>query len=169
MSYTHLSYDERLIIAAYLEYADIKRITIANALKRDPKTITLEILKHRYLSIRKNQRNKCGRQNDCIVTRLCEDCAYGQCKFCRHDNCNQICGLFSEFSHFKKGLPGLQAVLDKIQLFLLQGIKIVFQLLVYCRSSAEDIAVSNLCFIGFYQFIDNLLCLILGKISIITS
>jgi len=37
MSYTHLSYDERLIIAAYLEYADIKRITIANALKRDPK------------------------------------------------------------------------------------------------------------------------------------
>jgi len=97
MSYTHLSYNERLIIAAYLEYADIKRITIANALKRDPKTITLEILKHRYLSIRKNQRNKCGRQNDCIVTRLCEDCAYGQCKFCRHDNCNQICGLFSEF------------------------------------------------------------------------
>lgn len=89
--YKHLTLEERQDIESYLNTPNVLLKTIALAIGRSSKAIREEIKKHRILRIRANQRNKCGNQNNCNVTRLCPDCINGHCKFCRHDNCNQIC------------------------------------------------------------------------------
>jgi len=92
--YTHLKPDERKIIESDLNHPDITLKVIADHLGRSEKCIRNEILKHRQLKIRSNQKNKCGKQEVCEKQRLCTHCIQGLCKFCRHDNCNQICSEF---------------------------------------------------------------------------
>lgn len=94
-TYKQLSREERIIIESSLATPDIKLKVLAAKLGRDPKSIRYEITHHRQLKIRSNQKNKCGLQNDCCMTRLCPDCITGTCRFCGHDNCNEICPSFT--------------------------------------------------------------------------
>ncbi len=92
--YSHLNIEERKEIEEYLRNPEITLKLIAAQMKRDPKCIREELKRNRILRFRKNQRNKCGKQNDCRKTRLCTHCITGMCKFCMHDNCNEICDQF---------------------------------------------------------------------------
>ena len=92
--YTHLTIEERKELEEYLNIENITLKLIAAQMERDPKCIREEVKKHRVLRVRKNQKNKCGKQNECRRTRLCTHCLSGQCKSCTHDNCNEICDQF---------------------------------------------------------------------------
>lgn len=96
LSYKHISLQERETIENLLSSPDVLLKTIAASLDRSSKSIRHEIMKHRSLRIRSNQKNKCGKQNDCTLSRLCGDCIAGRCSTCSHDNCNQICPYFSK-------------------------------------------------------------------------
>lgn len=93
-TYKHLSFDERLIIQNLLSDPNITLKMIAFTLNRSPKAIRYEITHHHRIVIRANTPNKCGRQNQCDRTRLCIHCLQGRCKFCKHDNCNDLCPDF---------------------------------------------------------------------------
>lgn len=93
-TYKQLSKEERIIIESSLPTKDLKLKVLAAKLGRDPKSIRYEITHHRQLKVRSNQKNKCGLQNECCTTRLCPDCVSGKCRFCGHDNCNEICPSF---------------------------------------------------------------------------
>ncbi|MBR2676892.1 MAG: helix-turn-helix domain-containing protein [Solobacterium sp.] len=93
-SYKHLSLEERKNLEELLHNPEITLKQIGVQMERDPKCIREEIKRHRIRRVRKNQHNKCGKQNDCIQTRLCTHCLTGQCRFCTHDNCNEICTNF---------------------------------------------------------------------------
>ena len=95
--YTHLSLEERKEIESLLNTQNISLKQIASILNRSPKCIRYEIIHHRKIRIRANQRNKCGRQNSCEIHRLCTHCVSGLCKFCTHDNCNELCDQFISF------------------------------------------------------------------------
>lgn len=101
-TYKHLSLDERTIIEHSLANPDLKLKVLAKKLNRDPKCIRYEVTNHRQLRIRSNQKNKCGLQNNCCINRLCSDCLNGKCKFCRHDNCNEICPSFTSEPNCKR-------------------------------------------------------------------
>ena len=94
-SYKHISFQEREAIENLLSTPDILLKTIASSVSRSSKSIRNEIIKHRSLRIRSNQKNKCGSQNNCSISRLCGDCITGRCSKCSHDNCNEICPHFS--------------------------------------------------------------------------
>lgn len=101
-SYHQLSADERKIIESCLSIDGITRKTIATQLGRDPKSISYEILHHRQVKVRTNQRNVCGRQNSCNKVRLCTDCLTGMCKFCRHKYCNNLCPDFTDINQCRR-------------------------------------------------------------------
>lgn len=92
--YTHLNIEERKDLEELLQNPEITLKLIAAQMGRDPKCIREEIKRNRVLRVRANQRNKCGKQEECKRTRLCTHCLTGQCKFCTHDNCNEICDQF---------------------------------------------------------------------------
>lgn len=94
-TYKQLSLDERIIIEHTLANSDLKLKVLAEKLNRDPKCIRYEVTHHRQLRVRSNQKNKCGLQDECCVNRLCPDCVTGKCRFCGHDNCNEICPSFT--------------------------------------------------------------------------
>ena len=50
-----------------------KLCDIAASLNKDPRGIKYEIVHHRTLFVRSNLHNKCGKQNICTRTRLCND------------------------------------------------------------------------------------------------
>ena len=77
--YTHLTIEERKELEEYLNIENITLKLIAAQMERDPKCIREEVKKHRVLRVRKNQKNKCGKQNECRRTRLCTHCLSGQC------------------------------------------------------------------------------------------
>ena len=93
-TYKQLSFDERLIIQNLLSDPNITLKMIALTLNRSPKAIRYEITHHLRIVVRANTYNKCGRQNQCDRTRLCTHCLQGHCKFCKHDNCNDLCPDF---------------------------------------------------------------------------
>ena len=93
-TYKQLSFDERLIIQNLLSDPNITLKMIALTLNRSPKAIRYEITHHLRIVVRANTYNKCGRQNQCDHTRLCTHCLQGHCKFCKHDNCNDLCPDF---------------------------------------------------------------------------
>lgn len=74
-----------------------KLCVIAQELDRDPRGIKYEILQHRELFVRKNQRNKCGIQHTCKKKRLCPKCDSGLCKYCGHMHCDSLCDDFAEY------------------------------------------------------------------------
>lgn len=79
-----------------------KLCVIADCLERDPRGIKYEIMTHRYLFVRKNQRNKCGIQHKCQKKRLCSDCDSGLCKYCNHISCDVFCSDFTEAPDCKR-------------------------------------------------------------------
>lgn len=93
-TYKQLSFDERLIIQNLLSDPNITLKMIALTLNRSPKAIRYKITHHLRIVIRANTPNKCGRQNQCDRTRLCTHCLQGHCKFCKHDNRNDLCPDF---------------------------------------------------------------------------
>ncbi len=93
-TYKQLSFDERLIIQNLLSNPNITLKMIALTLNRSPKAIRYEMTHHLRIVVRANTHNKCGRQNQCDHTRLCTHCLQGHCKFCKHDNCNDLCPDF---------------------------------------------------------------------------
>ena len=93
-SYFHLSLEERKTIESCLCIADITLKQIAAILNRSPKCVRYEVTRHRHISIRVNQHNKCGRQNSCDIRRLCTHCLSGLCRGCTHNNCNNMCSDF---------------------------------------------------------------------------
>ncbi|NBL00490.1 MAG: IS30 family transposase [Erysipelotrichia bacterium] len=74
---------------------------IALELNRDPRGIKYEIIHHRELFVRKNQRNKCGIQITCKKKRLCNHCDSGLCKHCGHIHCDTFCSDFCETPNCK--------------------------------------------------------------------
>ena len=101
-TYKQLSFGERFIIQNQLFNPDITLKMIANTLNRSPKAIRYEITHHLKVIIRANAHNKCGRQNTCDRSRLCTHCLRGLCKFCKHDNCNDLCPDFISFPVCKR-------------------------------------------------------------------
>lgn len=93
-TYRHMMLEDRKIIENLLNTSCITLKQISMTLGRDPKTIREEIKGHRYLFIAAQRRNKCGMQESCEQVRLCNHCEHGKCKFCKHRNCNEICGNF---------------------------------------------------------------------------
>ena len=94
-TYSQLNYDDRLFIEEKLNIKDITLKQISSSLHRDGKTIREEIRNNRFISIPGNRRNKCGLQESCDKVRLCTHCVNGQCRYCRHQNCNELCGDFT--------------------------------------------------------------------------
>lgn len=94
--YSHISLNERETIESFLNTPDVPLKSIASSLDRSPKAIRNEIKKHRSLRIRSNQKNKCGKQNNCVISHLCGDCITGKCTHCSHHNCNEICPDFTK-------------------------------------------------------------------------
>lgn len=93
-SYKHFSRDERVLIESNLNQGLISLKLLAAQLKRSPKAIRNEIKRHRYVLVRDNKRNKCGRQTYCNRQHLCNDCENGFCKACRFHYCNDTCPDF---------------------------------------------------------------------------
>lgn len=91
-----MSSEERKTLESCLDIGGTTRKTIATQLGRDPKSISYEIVHHRQIKYRNNQRNVCGRQDSCEIVRLCTDCSHGLCKFCRHKYCNDLCNDFTD-------------------------------------------------------------------------
>lgn len=96
-TYKHLSIEERKLIESLLNINDIKLKNVSSQLGRSDKCVRNEIITHRYVVVRGNQHNKCGRQNTCRIQRLCTHCISGLCKGCKHDNCNQLCEDFVDY------------------------------------------------------------------------
>ena len=90
-----MNHDDRIIIEDSLNIPGITLKQISSRLGRDGKTVREEIKKHRYISVPANRRNKCGKQEVCEKRRLCSHFVSGLCKFCGHDNCNQLCDEFT--------------------------------------------------------------------------
>lgn len=91
LSYTHITRDERIQIESHLNQGNASLKILAAQLCRSPKAIRNELKKHRYIVVRENRRNKCGRQLYCKRQHLCDDCENGLCKACRHRYCNDNC------------------------------------------------------------------------------
>jgi len=99
--YHHLSSNQRSQLELFLNN-DYKLINIANELNRDPRGISKEIKRNRYLFVRSNAKNKCGIQNTCSISRLCDTCVSGKCKYCKFAKCSSICNHFVEFPQCKR-------------------------------------------------------------------
>lgn len=90
----HLTLSDRKDIEKGLN-EDLKLVRIADLIGKDERTISKEIYKHRYLKANQSKRypNNCGRQKVCDKSHLCDSdkCLNGKCKFCGHNNCNDLC------------------------------------------------------------------------------
>lgn len=94
-SYKHIDRDERLFLESNLNRDSISLKLLASQINRSSKAIRNEIKRHRYLLVRDNKRNKCGRQTHCSRKHLCDDCENGSCKACRYHYCNDMCPDFT--------------------------------------------------------------------------
>lgn len=94
-TYKQMTYEDRVFIEERLNVRDITLKQISSSLGRDDKTIREEIRNNRYISIAGNRKNKCGNQENCDKVRLCTHCVSGQCRFCRHQKCNELCEEFT--------------------------------------------------------------------------
>ena len=95
--YKHLSLEERKSIEVLLNHSDIKLKQIALSINHSPKCVREEIKAHRVVRIHSNKTNKCGRQDSCKKHRLCTYCISGDCKSCKHKDCNKLCDEFVSY------------------------------------------------------------------------
>ena len=95
--YKHLSLEERKSIEVLLNHSDIKLKQIALSINHSPKCVREEIKAHRVVRIHSNKTNKCGRQVSCKKHRLCTYCISGDCKSCKHKDCNKLCDEFVSY------------------------------------------------------------------------
>ncbi len=100
--YSHLSFEERKLIETNLNIPNISLKRISSSLHRSDRCIRYEIKSHRFVFIRPNKRNKCGRQNTCTVKHLCNSCANGKCRLCSYQKCNNLCPDFIEYPICKR-------------------------------------------------------------------
>ena len=96
--YKHLTKQERNSIE-FLLNVDTKLSEIAIQLNRDPRSISKEVKRNRYLFNKKNSKNICGIQDSCVKTRLCNNCLSGKCKYCSYAKCSDICNDFVTEPH----------------------------------------------------------------------
>lgn len=99
--YKHLNQDQRNIIKLLLD-KNYKLKEIAAQIGKDPTTISKEIKANRNLIISKSKRNVCGKQSDCKIKHLCNNCENGICKHCSANNCNLICDDFTKLANCKR-------------------------------------------------------------------
>lgn len=100
-SYNHLSLNQRYLIEMFLNQ-NFKLKDIANEINKDPRGVSKEIKRNRYLHVRSNAKNKCGIQNTCLITRLCDNCVSGKCKYCSFAKCSSICEYFIDEPQCKR-------------------------------------------------------------------
>ena len=95
--YKHLSLEERKSIEVLLNHSDIKLKQIALSINHSTKCVREEIKAHRVVRVHSNKTNKCGRQDSCKKHRLCTYCISGDCKSCKHKDCNELCDDFVSY------------------------------------------------------------------------
>lgn len=95
--YKHLSLEERKSIEVLLNHSDIKLKQIALSINHSQKCVREEIRAHRVVRVHSNKTNKCGRQDSCKKHRLCTYCISGDCKSCKHKDCNELCDDFVSY------------------------------------------------------------------------
>lgn len=95
--YKHLSLEERKSIEVLLNHSDITLKQIALSINHSQKCVREEIRAHRVVRVHSNKTNKCGRQDSCKKHRLCTYCISGDCKSCKHKDCNELCDDFVSY------------------------------------------------------------------------
>lgn len=95
--YKHLSLEERKSIEVLLNHSDITLKQIALSINHSSKCVREEIRAHRVVRVHSNKTNKCGRQDSCKKHRLCTYCISGDCKSCKHKDCNELCDDFVSY------------------------------------------------------------------------
>ncbi|BET22637.1 IS30 family transposase [Solobacterium moorei] len=95
--YKHLSLEERKSIEVLLNHSDITLKQIALSINHSSKCVREGIRAHRVVRVHSNKTNKCGRQDSCKKHRLCTYCISGDCKSCKHKDCNELCDDFVSY------------------------------------------------------------------------
>lgn len=90
----HFSEEERSTLLSLILQGK-NREEIAKQLNKSKASITYELRENRVLKENSKSRNSCGRQKDCEVQYLCENCFNGFCKFCSFKKCNLNCDKYS--------------------------------------------------------------------------
>lgn len=90
----HFSEEERSTLLSLI-FQGKNREEIAKQLNKSKASITYELRENRVLKENNKSRNSCGRQKDCEVQYLCENCFNGFCKFCSFKKCNLNCDKYS--------------------------------------------------------------------------
>lgn len=93
MAYTHLSYEERLLIADRLKH-NVSIKNIAKELSRSTSTISREIKNHSVFQA--NKRNHCEHYSTCTAAKLCQGCTSKYRMTCRKcAACIQNCPAYT--------------------------------------------------------------------------
>lgn len=100
-NYKHLTLDERKEIERLLNI-DSKLGTIAKSIGKSDKCVRYEVTNYREPVVDKRRSNLCGNFYNCEHIRLCSHCLSGNCKYCKHMNCNEICDDFTSFPNCKR-------------------------------------------------------------------
>lgn len=100
-NYKHLLLDERKEIERLLNI-NAKLGIIAKSIGKSDKCVRYEISKYRELVVDKRRNNLCGNFYNCEHIRLCSHCLNGNCKYCKHINCNEICDDFTNYPNCKR-------------------------------------------------------------------
>ena len=69
--------------------------SVSKSIGKSDKCVRYEITKYRELVVDKRRSNLCGNFYNCDNIRLCSHCLKGNCKYCKHMNCNEICDDFT--------------------------------------------------------------------------
>lgn len=102
--YRHMRLEDRKLLESLLNQKTVSLKNVALALGYSPKCVRYEITRHRFIKVRSNQVNKCGKQLDCNAQRLCSECISGLCRECRHNSCNDLCSDFTDTPQCKRTL-----------------------------------------------------------------
>ena len=93
-NYKHLLLEERKEIERLLNI-NTPLSSVSKSIGKSDKCVRYEITKYRELVVDKRRSNLCGNFYNCDNIRLCSHCLKGNCKYCKHMNCNEICDDFT--------------------------------------------------------------------------
>lgn len=105
----YLRYDQQTVESIGIGLEKYKSATeLARGLNIDISGLIKHIKKYRYLK-ETTSFNKCGRKHQCHITNVCDKCVYApyrkdpkECAFCRKNNCNQKCSMFTKIPQCNK-------------------------------------------------------------------